>query len=81
MLMTIGIAVSIDTVAAGFGLGLYGVPILLAVAIVAAGTLAMSFLGFQLAASVALRLVGTRTDALGSVAMTVVGVALVARLL
>jgi putative Mn2+ efflux pump MntP len=80
-LMTIGLAVSIDTVAAGFGLGLYGVPIVIAVATVAAGTLAMSFLGFQLAASVALRLVGARTDAFGSVVMTAVGVALAAKLL
>jgi putative Mn2+ efflux pump MntP len=81
MLMTIGIAVSIDTVAAGFGLGLYGVPIVLAVATVAVGSLAMSFLGFQLAASVAQKFGGTRTEALGSLAITAVGMALAARLL
>jgi putative Mn2+ efflux pump MntP len=78
--MTIGIAASIDTVAAGFGLGLYGVPILLAVDTTAAGSLVMSFLGFN-SRERGLKGRGTHSDALASLAMTAMAAALVARLL
>ncbi|MBV8718253.1 MAG: manganese efflux pump [Chloroflexi bacterium] len=80
-LMAVGLGVSLDTIAAGFGLGLYGVSLPLAVATVALGTIIMSFLGFQLAAAVRPRLAGTRPDLVAAVALSLVGTALAIKLL
>jgi manganese efflux pump family protein len=79
-LLGIGLAVSTDTLAAGFGLGLYGVPILVAVGLIAAATVLMSLVGFQLASRVGERL-KTRADQVSSAALSLVGAALVTKLL
>ena len=79
-LLAIGLAVSTDTFAAGFGLGLYGVPILTAILITAATTTLMTLVGFRLAALLGQRLDG-RGDQVAAAALAIVGAGLMAGLL
>jgi putative Mn2+ efflux pump MntP len=76
----IGLTVSTDTFAAGFGLGLYGVPIVAAVLVTAAATVLMSWAGFLLGSAVALRL-GSWGDRLSSMALILIGGALLGRII
>jgi putative Mn2+ efflux pump MntP len=79
-LLLIGLAVSTDTVVAGFGLGLYGVPLASAVVVIAGVTAAMSLAGFAIARFASSPL-GSYGGRLSSIALTLVGVALVGRLI
>ncbi len=79
-ILTIGLAVSTDTVIAGIGLGLYGVPTASAVALIAGVTAAMSLAGFALARFVSNPL-GSFGGGLSSLALTLIGVALMARII
>jgi len=75
-LLAIGLAVSTDTLAAGFGLGLYGVPILTAILIMATTTVLMTLVGFRLAALLGRRLDG-RGDLVAGAALAAVGAGLI----
>jgi manganese efflux pump family protein len=79
-LLLIGLAVSTDTLVAGLGLGLYGVPLASAVAVIAGVTAAMSLAGYAIARCVS-RPLGNYGGRLSSIALTLVGVALVGRLI
>jgi len=79
-LLAIGLAVSTDTFAAGFGLGLYGVPILTAVLIISVMTVLMTLVGFRLAAFLGHRLDG-RGEQVASAALALVGAGLIFGLL
>ena len=75
-LLVLGAAVSTDTLAAGFGLGLSGVPILTAVVITSTTTMLMTFIGFRLAALLGHRL-GGRGDLVAGAALAAVGAGLI----
>ena len=79
-ILLIGASVSTDNLAAGFGLGLYGVPILAAVVITAGATVIMSLLGFRLGGLVAGRL-ARYADRLSAAALAVIGAALLIHLI
>lgn len=79
-ILLIGASVSADNLVAGFGLGLYGVPIIAAVLITAGATVGMSLLGFRLGDAVAVRL-GRYKDRLSSAALALIGAALLSHLI
>ncbi|MBV9355171.1 MAG: manganese efflux pump [Chloroflexi bacterium] len=79
-LLVIGLAVSVDTVVAGFGLGLDGVPLASAVALIAGVTAALSLAGFAIARFVSSPL-GSYGGRLSSIALAVVGVAVAGRVI
>ena len=77
---SIGFAVSTDTFIAGFGFGVYGVPILAAAAVVAAVTMLMSFAGHRLSTAATARL-NIRADRLTATALSVLGLAIATKLI
>ncbi len=79
-LLSIGFGVSLDSVAAGFGLGLFGVPVLAAIAVIAVDTVLMSLAGFRLATLVAGRL-GKYGERCAAAALLLVGLGLIAHII
>ena len=79
-ILVIGLTVSTDTFAAGFGLGLYGVPILAAVLVTAAATVLMSWAGFSVGRVVARRVQGWG-EGISSAALILIGGALLGHLI
>jgi putative Mn2+ efflux pump MntP len=79
-LLLIGVGVSLDSVAGGVGLGLFGVPIVAAVAIITAVTMLMTLAGFRLASLVAGQ-PGDRGQQYAAVALLLVGIGLIAHIL
>jgi putative Mn2+ efflux pump MntP len=79
-IVLIGGSVSADNLAAGFGLGLYGVPILAAVVITAAATVCMSCAGFYLGSVLGGQL-NRYADRISALAFAVIGAALIGHLI
>jgi manganese efflux pump family protein len=79
-ILLIGLTVSTDTLAAGFGLGLYGVPIPWAVLVTCAATVLMSWAGFRVGGVVARRVQGWG-DGISSAALALIGGALLTHLI
>jgi putative Mn2+ efflux pump MntP len=79
-ILLIGLSVSTDTFAAGFGLGLYGVPIVYTGLVTAAATVLMSWAGFQLGGVVGRHIRGWG-DGISSAALAVIGAALLGHLI
>jgi putative Mn2+ efflux pump MntP len=75
-LLSIGFGVSLDTLAAGFGLGLFGVPLVAAIAVIALATVLMTLAGFRLATLVAGRL-GVYGERCAAAALLLVGLGLI----
>jgi hypothetical protein len=74
-ILLIGVAVSTDTLAADLGPGLYGIPTVSAVAILAAATVSMSCIGFSLGGVNIATHLNRHADQLSSAALGLIGLA------
>jgi putative Mn2+ efflux pump MntP len=79
-LASIGLGVSLDTAAAGVGLGLFGVPVVGAIAVITLVTVSMTFAGFRMASLVTSGL-GGYGERWAAVALLLVGFGLIAHII
>ena len=71
-LLVLGAALSIDNLIVGFALGAYGVPLALAVVVIAVVSVGMSLIGLEAGARLGTR-VGHRSERLGGIVLVCVG--------
>jgi putative Mn2+ efflux pump MntP len=80
-IVLIGWSVSTDTLAAGFGLGLYGVNIFAAAVIIACATAIMTLAGFYIGSMLTAEHLKRYADRISSCALALIGAALIGHLI